>query len=286
VNRFAEFSARKTGAAQEAQLHPLRTIVDSAFLHPTVAAGNDWSRRLYDGPFHLWRIPPIPRPAVSLVFVQSSEGNTGAERPADLGGGETDQHLLYEGLSRVAADAILAGAATAGGPDVFFSVWHPELVALRKSLGLPRHPAQVIVTGRGRIDVDASLIFNVPDVRVFVLGTLVAREALAAGVEARPWVTLVTFEGNDLAPALEHLRTEYGIRRISAVGGRKTASALLHAGVVQDVYLTTTTISAGQPETPLFAGTTRLNLDPVVRKRCTDPEAPFLFEHLGVYKES
>lgn len=286
MNRFAEFSARKTRAAQEAQLHPLRTILDSAFLHPTVPAGSDWSRRFYDGPFHLWRVPPRPRPAVSLVFVQSSEGNTGAERPADLGAGATDQHLIYEGLSRVAADAVLAGAETAGGSDVFFSVWHPELVALRKSLGLPRHPAQVVVTGRGRIDVDASLVFNVPEVRVFVLGTPVAEEALADGVGSRPWVTFLTFEGDNLLPALEQLRTDHGIRRISAVGGRKTANALLDGGVVQDIYLTTTAVSAGEPDTPLFAGSKRPNLDPVVRKRCTDPDAPFLFEHLGIYVEN
>jgi hypothetical protein len=34
-------------------------------------------------------------------------------------------------------------------PKAFFSVWHPELVALRESLGLSRHPAQVVVSKRG-----------------------------------------------------------------------------------------------------------------------------------------
>ena len=48
------------------------------------------------------------------VFVQSADGNTGARNPADLGGGETDKHLIYEGLSRVDVDGVLAGAATSG----------------------------------------------------------------------------------------------------------------------------------------------------------------------------
>jgi hypothetical protein len=47
-------------------------------------------------------------------------------------------HLIYEGLSRVAADAVLAGAADSDR-QVLFSVWRPELVALRETLGLPRH---------------------------------------------------------------------------------------------------------------------------------------------------
>src|SRR3712207_8639295 len=53
-------------------------------------------------------------------------------------GGATDKHVIYEGLSRVAADAVLAGAGTVRGAQLIFSVWHPELVALRSGVGLPR----------------------------------------------------------------------------------------------------------------------------------------------------
>jgi hypothetical protein len=58
---------------------------------------------------------------------------------------------------------VLAGAATVG-KKVFFSVWHPEIVALRRELGLPRHPAQIVVSRRGHINLEASLLFNVPEV--------------------------------------------------------------------------------------------------------------------------
>ena len=282
--RLAEFSARKARAAEAARLFPLRTIIDSAFLHPTVPAGNSWTRRLYDGPFHLWRVPSGPLPAVSLVFVQSREKNTVADDPGTLGGGETDRHLIYEGLSRVAADAVLAGARTVGGEDIFFSVWHPELVTLRKSYGLPRHPAQVILTKRGEIDLASSLVFNVPEARVFVVGPQEACERIAPQLGERPWVTLISYGGDDLIAALEHLRSDHGIRRVSVVGGRTVATALLDAGVVQDIYLTTTEKSAGEPGTPLYCGSKPLTFDAVVRKRATDPDAPFLFEHLGVYE--
>ena len=69
------------------------------------------------------------------MFVQSLDGNTVADDPSDLGGGDTDKHLIYEGLSRVAADAVMAGAATVAGGKIVFSVWHPELVRLRSALG-------------------------------------------------------------------------------------------------------------------------------------------------------
>ena len=102
---------------------------------------------------------------LSLAFVQSRDGNTEAADPGEFGAGATDKHLIYEGLSRVAADAVLVGAGTVH-PEAFFSVWHPELIALRESLGFPRHPAQVVVSKRGHVDL-ASLLFNVPDVPVF-----------------------------------------------------------------------------------------------------------------------
>ena len=73
-------------------------------------------------------------PAIDLVFVQSRDSNTVADNPSTLGGGDTDEHLVYEGLSRVDADAVLAGAATARSERMVFSIWHPELVALRCSL--------------------------------------------------------------------------------------------------------------------------------------------------------
>jgi riboflavin biosynthesis pyrimidine reductase len=283
VGQLADFSARKTRAAEAARLHPLRTIIDSSFLHPTVQAGNAWSRRLYDGPFHLWRVPSGSLPAISLVFVQSRDKNTAANDPAELGGGETDRHLIYEGLSRVAADAVLAGTNTVAGSDVFFSVWHSELVALRKSYGLSRHPAQVVLTKTGRVDVESSLVFNVPEARVFVLGTAEACDRLESAIGERPWVKLISYGDQDVVPALEHLRANHGIRRISVVGGRTVATALLDAGVVQDIYLTTTEKIAGAPGTPPYAGSKPPTLDAVVRKRGTDPDAPFLFEHLGVY---
>ena len=89
---------------------------------------------------------PAGLPSANLVFVQSRDGNTVTTDPSSLGGGEADKHLIYEGLSRVAADAVLAGARRLRGGRIVLSVWRPELVALRAAMGLPRHPIQIVAT--------------------------------------------------------------------------------------------------------------------------------------------
>jgi riboflavin biosynthesis pyrimidine reductase len=279
---FLPFARRKTREAHAASIHPLRTIEDTAGPHGFEAIGNDWTRAYYDGPFRMAPVPVRDLPAIGLVFVQSRDGNTGADDPGDLGGGDTDKHLIYEGLSRVAAHAVMAGATTANGPEVFFSVWRDELVSLRHDLGLPRHPAQIVVTGRGCVDPDECLIFNVPDVPVFVLGSAIACAALAEAAQRRPWVRIIRLEPDGLRAALARLRRDYGIERISAVGGRMTATSLVDEGLVQDLYLTTSDHEGGEPNTPWYAGTKPVHTKRLIAKRGTDRDAGILFEHVSV----
>jgi riboflavin biosynthesis pyrimidine reductase len=217
---------------------------------------------------------------VSLVFVESRDGNTGAARPEDLGGGPTDKHFIYEGLSRVAADAVLSGAVSARGTLAFFSVWRTELVELRRELGLSRHPAQIVVSGRGDLNVKSSLLFNVPHVPVIVLcgDECVARNA--AEFARRNWVSVIPFSGN-WTGALSRIHREHGVSRISAIGGRRTATSLIDAGVVQDLCLTKTAIDAGEANTPLYVGQRMPRLEPIARKRQPREPFPIAFEHLA-----
>src|SRR5262249_15011488 len=106
MKSFADYAARKEAAASAAVLAPWKTVIDVQ-PHDMRAVGNAWSRELFDGPFHVSPPPAHDLPSTSLVFVQSRDGNTVAADPSALGGGDTDKHLIYEGLSRVAADAVL-----------------------------------------------------------------------------------------------------------------------------------------------------------------------------------
>jgi riboflavin biosynthesis pyrimidine reductase len=222
--------------------------------------------------------PAAPeRPACSLVFVQSRDGNTVAADPADLGGGDTDKHLIYEGLSRVAADAVLAGAATVRGSGQVLSVWHPELVALRASLGLPRHPIQIVATLRG-IDLDGTMMFNVPHIPVVLLTTTGTASSMRTAIAARPWVRTVTMDSPRGLPGAFAQLLAMGIARLSCIGGRVLAGRLLDARLVDDVYLTTGEGDGGEPGTPLYDKDWRGRV--VVRKLGTGPEKGVVFEHL------
>ncbi len=273
--QFDSFVARKTQQAIDAPLPPYVTGMDRG-AGELPAIGNDWSMRLFDGPFYV-SAPGDARPSCSLVFVQSADGNTVAPNPATLGGGETDKHLIYEGLSRVAADAVLSGAETLRGGTLVLSVWHPELVDLRAALGLPRHPVQIVATLRG-MDIGGALLFNVPHIPVVVVTVPSVAAQMNAALAARPWITpLVMNRPGDLPDAFERLR-RMGIGRLSCIGGRTLAAQLLDAGLVDDVYLTTGPRPGGEPNTPLHAGPWR---GPVlVRKHGSGVEEGVVFEHV------
>jgi riboflavin biosynthesis pyrimidine reductase len=282
VSGFAEFAERKARDAASAPVAHLRTIEDRGAAFGCEQIGNSWSQEYYDGLFLLPTGARRSLPSVSLCFVQSRDGNTGAPDPDTLGGGPTDKHLIYEGLSRVAAHAVMAGAATAGSTATFFSVWHPELVALRIALGLPRHPAQIVLSAQGSVDLERSLLFNVPGVPAFVIVGPPAYERLKAAVLCHPSVELIRMENDDLALPLTYLREERGIGRISCIGGRHTATAVLDAGLAQDLCLTTTARTAGEPGTPYYVGARKPALELMVRKAADDPGYPMTFEHLAI----
>ena len=274
MRSFEAFVARKEAESARVALSPFVTDVDERPAD-AVALGNAWSRRMFDGPFYVSPAPSPDLPATNLVFVQSRDGNTGAADPSSLGGGEADKHLIYEGLSRVAADAVLAGAETVRNGNIVLSVWHPELVTLRESLGQPRHPIQIVATLRG-LGLDG-LLFNVPALRVVLLTVGACSDLMLTQLADRPWVKVVSMPtAEDLPHGLRRLR-EMGVGRISCIGGRTLARQLIDARLIQDLYLTKSPKVGGEPGTPLYPGPLEGGL--IVRKRGTGPDEGVVFEH-------
>src|SRR6266581_4219980 len=275
--RFNQYCRSKEREALVAVLPPYRTVaLHLPFRGDFRAIGNDWSRGLFDGDFYRTGCNE-DIPATNLVFVESRDGNTGADDPGTLGGGNTDKHLIYEGLSRVDADAVLSGAAAARSEALVFSVWHPELVALRRERGRTRHPAQVIVSSRRSLHIETALMFQEPELPVFLVTTSDAAPSLRLQVATRPWIQVID-GGQPLSMrvALRELKTR-GIATVSAIGGRTTARALLRERVVHDLYLTTSAIDAGEPNTPLLEGP--LDAATVLVKEGTGPEKGVGFVH-------
>jgi riboflavin biosynthesis pyrimidine reductase len=275
--RFDDYCRAKGRAAVAAALPPYKTAAIDLQVGTFRAIGNRWSCALFDGDFYRSAYVNVDIPVTNLVIVESREGNTGADDPATLGGGQTDKHLIYEGLSRVDADAVLAGATTARGDELIFSVWHPELVALRRYLGRTRHPAQVIVSSHSALHLEDALMFQVPEIPVYLVTTSDAASSLRLQVATRPWIQVID-GGQPLSmrTALGELRSR-GIETVSAVGGRKTARALLAERVVHDFYLTTSPKPGGEPNTPLLDAP--MNAPAVAIKTGTGPEEGVRFVH-------
>ncbi len=281
MTRFETYCQHREKEALAASVSGFYTIKDASAGYDLVSLGSDWTRRLFDGDFYRVRERAGDFPLTSLVFVQSRDGNTVADDPSALGGGDTDKHLVYEGLSRVDADAVLAGAATARSASMVFSIWHPELVDLRCSRGKPRHPAQVVVTDSGNVPIERGLMFEEPTLPVF----LVTRSPRVAGLRAklhdRPWIEVVDAGDPVSLPAAMRYLRQRGLRVISAIGGRRAATALLRDGLISDIYLTTSTIEGGTPNTPFYEGPP-LDLVQVLLKAGRGAEGGVRFEHFLV----
>lgn len=278
--RFDDYCRAKEHAAVAAALPPYKTAAIDLQLGTFRAIGNTWSRTLFDGDFYRSTYVNLDIPVTNLVIVESREGNTGADDPATLGGGQTDKHLIYEGLSRVDADAVLAGATSARSDTLIFSVWHPELVALRRDLGRTRHPAHVIVSSRSALHIETALMFQAPEIPAYLITTSDTASSLRLQVATRPWVQVID-GGQPLSmrTALRELRSR-GIETVSAIGGRRTARALMREHVVHDLYLTTSPKEGGEPHTPLLDAP--LNAPAVVIKRGTGPEEGVRFVHYAL----
>jgi riboflavin biosynthesis pyrimidine reductase len=275
TSSFVSFVARKVSAARAARLERWTSEIDRP--EPDqLRIGNEWSRDMIGGDFHVSPTGAQELPATSLVFVQSRDGNTVAPNPAALGGGETDQHVIYEGLSRVAADAVMAGAETIRGGKIVLSVWRAELVELRVSLGLPRHPVQIVASLRG-IDLSQGVLFNTPAIRVVIVTVASCADTMRRAIEERPWITPVVMrDSKDLPGAFREIR-RLGVERVSCIGGRTIARQLIDAGLVQDLYLTTSAKEGGEPNTPLYPKPIEGRL--ITRKRGTGADLGVVFDH-------
>ena len=121
-------------------------------------------------------------------------------------------------------------------------------------------------------------MFEEPTLPVYLITKSPVVASLRARLRDRPWVDVVDAgEPVSLPAAMRYLR-ERGMRVISAIGGRRTATALLRDGLVSDIYLTTSPIEAGEPNTPFYEGPP-LNLTRILLKAGKGPEEGVRFEH-------
>jgi riboflavin biosynthesis pyrimidine reductase len=116
---------------------------------------------------------------------------------------------------------------------------------------------------------------------VFLIAGVGCRSSLERAIANRRWITMVPIDAHSTRETFAHLRRDHALSRISVIGGRTTATALVDAGLVQDLHLTTSPVTGGKPHTPWYAGQRPPALDVVVRKE-ESGQKPVIFEHMAI----
>jgi len=160
---------------------------------------------------------------------------------------EADRFVM--GLLRACADGVLVGAGTMlGSPRTLWTAEHayppaaPLYGELRRSRGRPPRPTLVVLSGSGSVD---------PRHPALEEGALVlTSERAAARLRGRlPRATTILAVGADApldpAVAVDTLRRR-GHELILSEGGPTTFGALVAAGLVDELFLTTSPLLAGR----------------------------------------
>ena len=118
----------------------------------------------------------------------------------------------------------------------------PDLYRFRVAHGLTYQPRSVIYSVYGRLDPEHP-VFNTPGMDVIVVGTTVAEATLTARGAADKGVAFITesvLEPDGLRRAHARLFAERGVRYLACEGGETVLRALHAAGLLDEVFLTTT----------------------------------------------
>jgi riboflavin-specific deaminase-like protein len=192
-------------------------------------------------------LAPDDRPHVFTNFALTLDGRaTLGGRSGEIGS-DADTAMLV-GL-RTCAEAIMIGAGTMRTERYGRPVADPEKRARRESRGLSPDPLMVIVSGSLELPWDADVFTNGGG-EVLVLTTS-EREP----PETATPVGIRRYEGMvDLADALQHLRSERGVRALLCEGGPHLHAQLIEADLVDELFVTHAPKLAGGEGPHLVAG--------------------------------
>lgn len=202
---------------------------------------------------------PPDRPWTVANFVQTLDGITsllGADASgSDIAQSEEDRWLMD--LLRAHADAVLLGMGTLiqetrlGRPrprGPVFRIVEPTLQQLRDKLHRGREK-NIIVSGRGNLQLTEFAVFDGDRLDAAILTSMEGEKKLRPQLTERPHVQLIVAgEGPlvDLKLAMRKLRDEHGIRNLLCEGGPLLYSSMLHAGLIDEKFITIAPLDVGQ----------------------------------------
>lgn len=184
-----------------------------------------------------------PTRLVRMNMVSSIDGRvTDADGRAGGLGGDGDWEV-YRAL-RALADGVLVGAGTARTEGYGPHRLTRSLAELRRADGRP-DPAAIIVVSRS-LQLDASTpLFTQAVTPTIVLTCAAATAKVDGALTERARLVVAGEDSVDLADGLLQLDEEHGIRRIVCEGGPTLNTAMLAAGLIDEICLTVAPKVAG-----------------------------------------
>lgn len=165
-----------------------------------------------------------------VVTVDGGIAHDGSSRPLQTPADEAVFHAL-----RAVTDAVVVGAGTARTEEYGPVRPRPAGAAWRVARGLPAQPTLVLVSRS--LDLD-------PGGRPFTGPCVVVTCEAAAGRDRFPDVVVAGDDEVDLPDAVRQLH-ERGLTRLLCEGGPSLLTAMLRAGLVDELCLTTTPLLVG-----------------------------------------
>ncbi len=196
----------------------------------------------------LLRDPPgSGRPYVVCTFISTLDGRATVGGSTERLGFHADARVLMR--LRTFADAVMIGAGTMRVERYDRMLPVPRLRGYREQIGLPADPLTVIVSNSLDLPWDAGLFSDGHG--TVLIATTSAQDPPQTATE----VELLRFDEEiDFAALLQNLAGEWGVRSLVCEGGPTVLHALVGAGLVDDLFLTTNPVFAGSSERGLMQG--------------------------------
>ena len=178
-------------------------------------------------------LAPPDRPYLALNMVTTLDGHVTIGGRSGPIGNAADRELFH--ALRTQVDAVMAGAGTVRTERYGPMVRDPERRERRVKEGLAPDPLALIPSARLHLPADLPLLQD-PGSRVLVL--------TQSDGELPPVLARVEYlrgpphpGGVRLAPLFTELRHKHGVRSILCEGGPALNAALLHEGLVDELFL-------------------------------------------------
>jgi riboflavin biosynthesis pyrimidine reductase len=186
---------------------------------------------------------------------------------AEISGGSAEDRFVM-GLLRSVSDAVLIGSGTLHGdpghvriPAFIYPEAKDLYAELRRKLGKPPLPLNVVLTASGKIDLDEPT-FHTEGLPTAIVTTKEGASRIASDQGDISHITVrSTGEAVSTTPAavLKILADEFGIRLLLHEGGPTTFGQFLAANMIDELFLTLASQIAGRQslaQRPSIAGET------------------------------